>query len=110
MKKTLTVLAALALGLSFSLQATAADKTLAEIHGKNWPVNAQGYVTKEACKQCHGSYEQLAKATENLEPNPHKNHLGDVNCTECHKADKAKPELMCNDCHKFTIRQKAAAK
>ena len=47
--------------------------------------------------------------TENLDPNPHHSHLGDVNCTDCHKADKAKPQLVCNQCHKFTIREKKAA-
>ena len=56
------------------MPAVAADKTLAGIHGKSWPVSANGHVTKEACKKCHGSYDQLAKATENLELNPHKPH------------------------------------
>ena len=50
----------------------------------------------------------LAEKTKNLEPNPHKSHLGAVNCVECHKADKPskQPELMCNSCHNFTLKTK----
>lgn len=37
MTKALAVLAAVAFGLSLSMSAGAADKTLAEIHGSAWP-------------------------------------------------------------------------
>ena len=52
----------------------------------------------------------IAKATAKIEPNPHFSHLGEVNCQECHVGAKAKPELMCNSCHNFTLREKAAKK
>ena len=63
---------------------------------------------KSQCLQCHQSYDALAEKTKNLEPNPHKSHLGAVNCVECHKADKPskQPELMCNSCHNFTLKAK----
>ena len=83
MTKALAVLAAVAFGLSLSMSAGAADKTLAEIHGSAWPKSVNGYVVKEQCKACHGDYSKLAKMTENLDPNPHHSHLGDVNCTDC---------------------------
>ena len=65
---------------------------------------------QKVCLQCHVSYEELGKKTANLEPNPHDNHMGKVNCEDCHKANQAKPELMCNSCHNFTLKEKAAKK
>ena len=112
MKKFILTAAAIAFGLSMSVagSAAAADaQPPAEIHGKNWP-GATGWARKDTCMGCHGSYADLAKATAKLEPNPHFSHLGDVNCQECHKGDKAEPELMCNSCHNFTLREKAPAK
>ena len=44
MTKALAVLAAVAFGLSLSMSAGAADKTLAEIHGSAWPKSVNGYV------------------------------------------------------------------
>ncbi len=112
MKKFILAAAAVAFGLTMSVagaaEATGA-KTLAEIHGKNWP-DASGWVKKDTCMGCHGSYADLAKTTAKLEPNPHFSHLGEVNCQECHIGAKAKPELMCNTCHNFTLREKAAKK
>ncbi len=104
----LSVSLALACGLS---TAHAADKTLAEIHGQTWPAQT-GWAVKDKCMQCHGSYDKLAQATANLEPNPHFSHLGSVNCTECHQANKTAKEttLMCNSCHNFTLKPKAAKK
>ncbi len=108
MKKVFALFAAAVIGASLSMGAAAAEKTLAERHAGNWPQSVNGYVTKDQCKACHGDYAKLAAATAKLEPNPHRNHLGDVNCVECHKPDQAKPVLMCNQCHKFTLREKAA--
>lgn len=106
MKNTVIAAFAVALGLAFTASAhAAAGKTLAEIHGASFP-EASGWVKKDQCMKCHGSYEDLAKKTAVLEPNPHRSHLGSVNCQDCHKADKAEPELMCNSCHNFTIRKK----
>ncbi len=104
MKKMLLA-AAVGLGLSLAMTsgAFAAEKTLRDIHGSSWPVSQDGFVTKNQCLQCHGPYDKLAKQTENLSPNPHASHLGAVNCEDCHKADKAQPELMCNQCHQFKV-------
>ena len=111
MKKIILAAAAIAFGLSMGMASAAetGSKTLAEIHAGSWP-DASGWVKKDTCMGCHGPYADLAKKTEKLEPNPHFSHLGSVNCQECHKGDKAEPELMCNSCHKFTLREKAAKK
>ncbi|MDO5530991.1 cytochrome c3 family protein [Sutterella sp.] len=108
-KKTLIALAAaLALGSAFT-SATAADFT-ADFHvskglncatcHKTAPVEG-AKVKKATCQSCH-SYESLAQKTAKVEPNPHYNHLGDVNCTDCHKGHQ-KSELMCNQCHQFQL-------
>lgn len=109
MKKLVTL--AISIAFSFSLSTafaadTAAPKTLAEVHGAAWPQSQDGFVTKNQCMQCHGDYAQLGKKTEGVVPNPHLSHLGKVNCEECHKANQEKPELMCNQCHKFTLKKK----
>lgn len=116
MKKTLLALATIAFGatLSFGVYAAGAapaaqPQTLAQKHGAAWPKSVDGYVTKQQCLQCHGPYDKLAKATAKLEPNPHFSHLGQVNCEDCHMANAAKPQLMCNQCHQFTIREKQVA-
>ena len=111
MKKTLIASLAIAFGMAVSSAgAFAADKTLAERHGGAFPKSENGYVTKAQRMKCHGDYAKLAEKTKMLDPNPHFSHLGEVNCEDCHKADKAKPELMCNTCHQFKVRAKAAAK
>ncbi|MGN1209377.1 MAG: cytochrome c3 family protein [Duodenibacillus sp.] len=99
----LTLAAALACSTGF-----AAEKTLAAKHGGMWPKSQNGFVTKNQCMKCHGTYDALAKKTAKLEPNPHFNHMGQVNCEDCHKANKAKPELMCDSCHQFKVKEKAA--
>ena len=96
-KNTLIALAAaLCLGTAFSSQALAADFT-ADFH------TAHGM----KCDTCHKTTpaETLAKksAEKKVEPNPHYSHLGDVNCTECHKGHQ-KSELMCNQCHQFGLK------
>ena len=107
-----TLIAALAVSLAMG-SAFAADKPLADRHAgfglecaschKTTPVEG-AVVKKDACKTCH-NYADLAKATAKMEPNPHRSHLGDVNCVECHSGHQ-KPRLMCNDCHRFSIMPK----
>lgn len=111
MKKSFIAALALSVSLSFTAgAAAAAEQTLAQKHQGMWPKSVNGFVTKNQCLKCHISYEDLAKKTANLEPNPHDNHMGKVNCEDCHKANQAKPELMCNSCHNFTLKEKAAKK
>ena len=111
MKKSFIAALALSVSLSFAAgAAAAAEQTLAQKHQGMWPKSENGFVTKNQCLKCHVSYEDLAKKPANLEPNPHDNHMGKVNCEDCHKANQAKPELMCNSCHNFTLKEKAAKK
>lgn len=101
--------AALCFGTAFSSSVLASDYT-ADFHlahgqkcetcHKTAPTEG-AKVKKDVCKQCH-SYEALAKQTAKDEPNPHYSHLGDVNCTDCHKGHQ-KSELMCNQCHQFSL-------
>ena len=58
-------------------------------------------VQTATCLQCHGSYEELAELTphpEIEEANPHKSHLGEVDCSVCHHAHT--PSVTyCLQCH-----------
>lgn len=76
-------------GSHASLQCAACHKTMPP----KAPDQAQ-------CLTCHVSYAQLAKATKNMNPNPHDSHLGRVNCTECHSMH-GQSRFMCQDCHAF---------
>ncbi|MFT6977685.1 MAG: fumarate reductase flavoprotein subunit [Shewanella psychromarinicola] len=52
------------------------------------------------CKSCHGEYAELAN--DKLQFDPHASHLGDINCTSCHKGHE-EPKFYCNECHSFDI-------
>jgi hypothetical protein len=55
-------------------------------------------VTAEQCIGCHESYAKVAERTIDLEPNPHDNHLIDLECTKCHLGHK--PQVnYCRTCH-----------
>jgi formate-dependent nitrite reductase cytochrome c552 subunit len=55
---------------------------------------------QEWCLRCHehGSYEELAQRTEELELNPHESHYGEMECSICHKVHGAS-EDYCAQCH-----------
>jgi len=53
---------------------------------------------KEVCLGCHGSYQEIAKLTSDLDLNPHNSHLGQMRCTVCHKPD-GKIDFYCAKCH-----------
>lgn len=55
-------------------------------------------VSQEKCRQCHGTYKDLAARTANYDPNPHNNHTDDLNCTLCHHMHKPN-EIYCRHCH-----------
>ena len=55
-----------------------------------------------ACAECHGEMEDVAKLTEQLKINPHKSHLVDIDCTECHKIHEPSV-LYCNQCHDYKM-------
>lgn len=54
------------------------------------------------CANCHGTPEEIAKRTEELEPNPHNSpHWGtELPCDTCHK-EHATSEFYCKNCHHF---------
>jgi fumarate reductase flavoprotein subunit len=68
--------------------------------------------TSDACLSCHQSFEEVAKRTAALTPNPHSNHFvseSDVECTSCHHGHKA-DENACARCHRgMTFERKTAA-
>lgn len=57
---------------------------------------------KEECLKCHRSYESLAQRTSDLDPNPHESHLGEVDCSICHKSHTTS-EVYCNQCHQTDL-------
>ena len=73
----------------------------AACHGAGMPAKG-ATVAKAQCLACHGgSYEKLAAQTDNLEINPHESHLGNIECTKCHRGHQ-KPVLECARCHDFS--------
>ena len=66
-------------------------------HGTFFP---EERVSMEQCLRCHGSYEHVAALTEDVDPNIHDSHYGEIRCTLCHKAHEDSV-LYCNICHAF---------
>ncbi len=82
-----------------------ADKNLncASCHKESPPKDK---VSTDVCVKCHGDYEKLAAKTAKIEPNPHKSHLGNIDCENCHHAHKPQ-ENFCTQCHAgFTFKPK----
>lgn len=52
------------------------------------------------CTNCHGDLNALALRTEQQKPNPHKSHLGKIQCTACH-AGHEPSVAYCTNCHDF---------
>jgi hypothetical protein len=75
-------------------------------HGKDL-ARSDDTVENPRCLECHGSMEKLAKKTEPKDfpdRNPHKSHLGEINCTVCHRAH-AESKVYCLGCHqKFEMK------
>jgi fumarate reductase flavoprotein subunit len=58
------------------------------------------------CIKCHGALSEVAKkATGHI--NPHKAHLGEINCTTCHHGHVAS-KAYCLNCHDFMMKIPAA--
>jgi fumarate reductase flavoprotein subunit len=58
-------------------------------------------VTGDKCLECHTSFEEVAKRTQDMKPNPHENHITestDLDCTKCHQGHKA-DVVYCTNCH-----------
>ncbi|MCF0253496.1 MAG: cytochrome c3 family protein [Duodenibacillus sp.] len=61
---------------------------------------------REACVQCHGWYDAVAKKTQPKDPedmNPHSQHDGNLPCTECHKGHKPGVNY-CAGCHMWNFK------
>jgi hypothetical protein len=77
-----------------------ANVMCAACHGKDFPEEGDS-VEKERCLSCHGSYRDLAAKTNPSDfpdRNPHRSHLGEVECSVCHKAHSASI-VYCVTCH-----------
>jgi fumarate reductase flavoprotein subunit len=58
------------------------------------------------CVKCHGSLSDVGKKAAG-HINPHKSHLGEINCTTCHHGHM-KSEIYCMSCHDFAMKIPAA--
>ncbi len=78
-----------------------ANVSCAGCHGS--PAAKEGdTVENDRCLKCHGPIDKLAAKSapkDFPDRNPHKSHLGDINCTVCHKGH-AESKTYCLDCHK----------
>jgi hypothetical protein len=76
--------------------------TCSGCHGDTLPVKGDT-VENERCFDCHGPAEKLVEKTapkDFPDRNPHLSHLGQINCTVCHRAHE--PSVVyCLDCHKL---------
>ncbi|GFO62212.1 flavocytochrome c [Geomonas paludis] len=76
--------------------------TCADCHGKSLAVDDSETALNKNCKGCHGGFADLAaKTKEHI--NPHNSHLGETNCTACHKGHAAS-KAYCNYCHSFAMK------
>jgi formate-dependent nitrite reductase cytochrome c552 subunit len=74
--------------------------TCVDCHGPASPAKGDT-VENDVCVKCHGTYDTLAAKTINPKVpnrNPHKSHLGEIDCVVCHMAHKPS-EAYCNGCH-----------
>jgi len=71
-------------------------------HGSEIPKEGDT-VANRRCLACHGPAEKLATRSapgDFPDRNPHKSHLGEIDCTVCHKGH-AESKVYCLDCHKL---------
>ena len=66
-------------------------------HKENPPQNK---TPMAVCQGCHGDYKSLGEKTEKVDPNPHRSHLGSLDCSSCHHSHKPS-EDHCAGCHNF---------
>ena len=69
-------------------------------HKENPPQNE---VPRAVCQGCHGDYKTLAEKTQKVDPNPHRSHEGNLDCSVCHRCHKPS-EDHCGSCHNFGFR------
>lgn len=69
----------------------------AACHGVEKP-EAFAEVPASKCLQCHQQEAIINKFSDLKDRNPHKNHLGEVDCNICHKGHE-EPFNYCSQCH-----------
>ena len=70
------------------------------------PMKREGPKKREACVNCHGWYDAMAKKTTPADPdeqNVHAQHDGELDCTVCHKGHKAGTNY-CGKCHMWEFK------
>lgn len=79
-----------------------AGVTCADCHGTAKP-EPMAEVEADKCLACHPKNVIVGKYKAMGERNPHENHLGDVDCSICHKGHEASVSY-CANCHQnFTL-------
>ncbi|MBJ6749237.1 flavocytochrome c [Geomonas sp. Red421] len=78
--------------------------TCADCHGssKKISVDDSEKGVNKNCVGCHGTLAEMGKKSQE-EVNPHKSHLGDINCTACHHGHTAS-WAYCLSCHPFDMK------
>lgn len=73
--------------------------TCSGCHGKALP-KEDATVENSRCASCHNLEQLIAKSAPPDSPNrnPHKSHLGDINCSVCHHAH-SESKVYCLECH-----------
>jgi len=81
--------------------------TCAACHNKD--ILGEAAMENKKCLGCHGPLEKLIDTTapkDFPDRNPHKSHLGEINCAVCH-AVHAESKVYCLECHpKFEMKLK----
>ena len=81
--------------------------TCAACHNKD--ILGEAAMENKKCLGCHGPLEKLIDTTapkDFPDRNPHKSHLGEMNCTVCHTVH-AESKVYCLECHpKFEMKLK----
>ena len=71
----------------------------AACHTSNVISDSETEINKQ-CVICHGSLEQMGAKTNSQSPNPHKSHIGQMQCTACHSGH-VPSVAYCTNCHDF---------
>lgn len=71
----------------------------AACHTTNVISDSETEINKQ-CVICHGSLEQMGAKTNSQSPNPHKSHIGQMQCTACHSGH-VPSVAYCTNCHDF---------
>lgn len=71
----------------------------AACHTTNVISDSETEINKQ-CAICHGALEQMGTKTSSQIPNPHKSHIGQMQCTACHSGH-VPSVAYCTNCHDF---------